>query len=323
MLEVTAMTNGSSATSPPGFREYGVECIERALNRMLALSDRVHSAEDDEAVHDMRVASRRLRAAIAVFGPAFPGKRYGRFRRHVKELTDSLSRARDLDVMIASISELSTVAPASYRAGIEGLREALVKERGRLQKTVRKSLRRLHSADLMAEFQRIAAERSNAESNESEAMFAEAIRSRLDEVWSWQAHVHDPGRVYELHQMRIAVKRLRYTMELFAPLRGPLFAKAIDRVRGVQEHLGKIHDADVLAPALLAHLRQRLKDLEENSGQGIYAVDIPALNGLMMAAGAKHEEREERYQAFLTEWRELQESALFDQIRTMAEGPGE
>ncbi len=76
---------------------------------------------DIERVHDMRVATRRLRAALEVFGPCFPRKRLRRELREVKALADALGERRDRDVAIATLEELSEKLAPSDRDGIESL----------------------------------------------------------------------------------------------------------------------------------------------------------------------------------------------------------
>jgi len=77
-------------------------------------------------LHDMRVATRRLRAALEVFEPCFPRKRYRSALKRVKRLADALGERRDLDVEIEFLTEFATGAPAAdqeaLRARIERLR---------------------------------------------------------------------------------------------------------------------------------------------------------------------------------------------------------
>jgi CHAD domain-containing protein len=76
---------------------------------------------DIERVHDMRVATRRLRAALEVFEPCFPRKRLSAGLGEVKELADALGERRDRDVAIGALEGLSAKMPAPDRAGIESL----------------------------------------------------------------------------------------------------------------------------------------------------------------------------------------------------------
>lgn len=76
---------------------------------------------DIERVHDMRVATRRLRAALEVFEPCFPRKPYGRALREVKRVADGLGERRDRDVAIAALRGFNDQMPAADRRGVESL----------------------------------------------------------------------------------------------------------------------------------------------------------------------------------------------------------
>ena len=80
---------------------------------------------DIERVHDMRVATRRLRAALEVFEPCFPGKPYAQALREVKQLADGLGERRDRDVAIAAMHDFSDQMAAPDRRGISSLIDRL------------------------------------------------------------------------------------------------------------------------------------------------------------------------------------------------------
>jgi CHAD domain-containing protein len=76
---------------------------------------------DIERVHDMRVASRRLRAALEVFEPCFPKKPFGQVLGEVKRLADGLGERRDRDVAIAALRGFNDQMPTPDRRGVESL----------------------------------------------------------------------------------------------------------------------------------------------------------------------------------------------------------
>jgi CHAD domain-containing protein len=80
---------------------------------------------DIERVHDMRVATRRLRAALEVFEPCFPRKRFRAALREVKGLADALGERRDRDVAIAALEQFSAALPAPDRPGVNSLIDRL------------------------------------------------------------------------------------------------------------------------------------------------------------------------------------------------------
>src|SRR5918995_7290477 len=77
---------------------------------------------------------------------------------------------------------------------------------------------------------------------------------RIDEVYSYDGLVADPANVTELHDMRIACKRVRYLLEIFAIAFDEDLEPFIDEVKGLQDLLGDIHDCDVQVPMLEDHI---------------------------------------------------------------------
>ena len=81
----------------------------------------VLDVDEIEGVHDMRVATRRLRAALEVFEPCFPRKRFRAALREVKALADALGERRDRDVTIASLREFAGAVDQEDQPGLESL----------------------------------------------------------------------------------------------------------------------------------------------------------------------------------------------------------
>lgn len=81
----------------------------------------VLDTEDIERVHDMRVATRRLRAALEVFEPCFPAKAHRKALKKVKGLADGLGERRDRDVAIAALGEFGEQLNIPDRRGIDSL----------------------------------------------------------------------------------------------------------------------------------------------------------------------------------------------------------
>jgi CHAD domain-containing protein len=88
-------------------------------------SENVLDTSDIERVHDMRVATRRLRAALEVCEPCFPAKEFKRTLAEVKEIADALGERRDRDVSIDALERFAAEMPAPDRRGIESLVEEL------------------------------------------------------------------------------------------------------------------------------------------------------------------------------------------------------
>ncbi|MDX1934466.1 MAG: CHAD domain-containing protein [Capsulimonadales bacterium] len=89
-----------------------------------------------DALHDMRVGTRRLRAALSVFGALFPPEDLARFERRLGKMTDALGTVRDCDVRIETLRRLMDRLPENEAYGISRLIVRTVKERNRRRKAL-------------------------------------------------------------------------------------------------------------------------------------------------------------------------------------------
>ena len=122
------------------------------------------------------------------------------------------------------------------------------------------------------------------------------LPQRLEEVYTWQPFIRDERRREELHNMRISIKRLRYTMELFrgvyeVPTLDNPYAEFLAVIVDLQEILGDIHDADVVLEVLAGYTSQS----ENQGGQ-------PGIATLMTRT---KETRKADYETFLEKWEQL------------------
>ena len=103
---------------------------------------------DARRVHDTRVASRRLRAVLEIFAPAFPSRPYKSVLRDVKALADALGERRDPDVQLATLDELAGAMPRVQRPGAEALAERLRERRERADAALAGALEHVERSDL-------------------------------------------------------------------------------------------------------------------------------------------------------------------------------
>jgi CHAD domain-containing protein len=137
----------------------GLECdepFELAAARVVdvraaevfAHSEGVLGTEDIEPLHDMRVASRRLRGAKEVFRPCFPKNRYKAAMKPLKALADALGERRDRDVAIAFLEEFLTEAPSGDRGRLEILVARLREEQAEANEALRPLMEEERLAEL-------------------------------------------------------------------------------------------------------------------------------------------------------------------------------
>lgn len=112
------------------YGEVAARVLEVRTEELIEYSAGVLDMSDIERVHDMRVATRRLRAAIEVFRPCFPKGRAKAVLREVKALADALGERRDRDVAIDALDRFAAAMPAPDRPGIRSLSASFEEEQG-------------------------------------------------------------------------------------------------------------------------------------------------------------------------------------------------
>ena len=126
----------SPASVQPAFIDTGKRMLEDRVDKLLAWTSEVLKHEDIEAVHKMRVATRRLRATLDAFESCCEPKQFKKTYRHIKKIADLLGDARDTDVMLQGLHVRLEQAPAEERAGIQWLIQRLDVYRQQKQKAL-------------------------------------------------------------------------------------------------------------------------------------------------------------------------------------------
>jgi len=281
-------------------------------------------AKDVESVHQARVASRRLRAAMRMFDDCFPGKKARRWRKEVRRLTGGLGPARDVDVQAQFVKRsLSELTDGALRAGVRRLLLRLQQARHRLQPRVVRAVQRARGSGAVEEMIEVAKATETRLAEEgvsvhSPFVFLRAERlilRRLEGVLTLQDCLADPADAARHHEMRIATKRLRYTMEICRPVYDERLREFLAAAKQIQTYLGDIHDCDVWTEALPAFRKaERLRTAE------YYGSARPFKR---LAAGIEHlieDRRRRREEAFaeLTDyWRECTEAGTWDRLAGM------
>lgn len=215
--------------------------------RLAALSRALPGAQkgDVQAVHQARVATRRIREALPLVARGRTGKS---LKKSVRKLTRALGPVRELDVALMNLDQLRNSGDVS-EAAIARLRQLITEERQRLGA----EMVRLISHFNLEKFQKKAVEavahgpeasgsrdpRRVAAALGRAARRAEGLRAAIDNA----AGIYLPDR---LHQVRITVKKLRYALEIAQDLSGSRATARVRTLKRVQDLLGRMHDLEML-----------------------------------------------------------------------------
>jgi CHAD domain-containing protein len=140
------------------FREAAASAIEVRADEVFAFRDRALDTSDIEGVHDMRVATRRLRAVMEIFAVCFPKEQHRRALKEVKELADTLGERRDPDVMIDGLEKVAQSLGPADRSGIRQLERSLRDEQAEANERLAAMLDRIDRYRLRERLVALAAE---------------------------------------------------------------------------------------------------------------------------------------------------------------------
>ena len=223
------------------------------LARMLAREAGVREGREPRDVHAMRVATRRQRAAWRVFGESFRPKRTKRYRTGLREIAARLGGVRDLDVLLEAMDVYRADLPVTEQRALEPLLAGW--------RTHREDARVLLIRELDSDGYRrwVDDYRDFVRTEGAGALPVAAVEphrvrdTAASRIWAAYEHVrgYEPvlrwADVETLHDLRIAGKWLRYTIEFVREALGEEANPLIARVTAMQDHLGLMNDADVSA----------------------------------------------------------------------------
>jgi len=268
-------------TADDHLAEAGRKVLRFHLARMVAREEGTRIGRDSEELHGMRVATRRQRAAWRVFGFAFDQKRTGHHQQRLKLVARELGGVRDMDVLIEAAEAYQAKQAAAEAAAFEPLVGSWRVQRDAARIVLLKGLdsgKYRRWVDEYIAFVQAEGDGALAVGPVQPHRVRDTMPSR---VWS----AYEGVRAYEsvmrwadvntLHDLRIAAKWLRYTLEFVREALGREAGPVIEKVVALQDHLGWLHDADVAAGLARGFLVEHAGDLSEHESAAIgrYLVD--------------------------------------------------
>lgn len=229
------------------------------LDQAAAAFPRLQDPADTEALHDFRVALRRLRSCLRSYRPYLEESLPKKLRRRLRDLAASTGPGRDTEVQIEWLRGRSRHLGSYHRAGLawmigrleermraanEEMSDRLPKEFPRIEEGLRERLSTYHTE--------VHLDAGGHPSPDLAEVTASILRSQAAELESHLARVDGPEDEHEAHEARISAKRLRYLLE---PFDQPETAALVKRMKKLQDLLGELHDAHVLETELTEALQ--------------------------------------------------------------------
>jgi CHAD domain-containing protein/CYTH domain-containing protein len=293
------------------------------LDEAQAARVRLDDADDAEALHDFRVAIRRLRSTVRAYADQMDDGIGGKDRRRLRRLAHATGDARDGEVMIGWMGARRDGLSEDELPGLDWLVARLQKRQAKLDAGLREEV----AHDFERECERLAdrlewyaARVTAGEPREGPRMggaVADLVDSHADALQAALASVQSVDEQELLHEGRIDAKRLRYLLEPFTDDDDTARA-LVKRLKKLQEALGEMHDAHV-AGQLLASERVKVEAADPQPSP-------PVVPGLDALAAAAVRETEQRYAEVEGEWLGGRADDFFAQVHALAAqwraGPG-
>jgi len=240
------------------------------LNRLMSFEARVLKGDDADAIHDMRVASRRLQQVLDLLYPKPRPQEYRRMRRQIQRCRQVLGDVRNCDVLLEIVGRSLGRKRSARREAWTSVQHFLLMRRS---ETFSRTIRKIGKINLSVFYVNLKEflHRDKAHSHVAEHHahsagaprpgFAKDLTSALESTWKrFEDQIelsHRDPRPEAIHGARIATKRLRYLLEVFHKFAVPGSADALVCLRQLQKDLGEWHDLEVLEQMMIELLARR------------------------------------------------------------------
>lgn len=295
------------------YHNYIESIVFKHLKRFTQHKDCARKLKDIEDVHQVRVATRRLRTAFWVFKNAFPKRVIKHWNEDIRGVAKSLGRARDLDVQIDFLKDLVNmkISPQN-KAGLEKMFQLLQEKRQAQQIKVIAALDKLDRKEtinkIIKDLPKILDKKKDYPNKKLFVIARRKITKRLKIILLIEPLITQPDKIEELHLLRIAAKKLRYTMETFEPLYGKRMEFFIESAKSIQQVLGQLHDFDIWIANLPRNISEKGIEKELSSGITYYLNRCRKL-------------RNQTYDDFVQKWNNLKEENVWDELIEFSANP--
>jgi CHAD domain-containing protein len=280
-----------------------LEVVRDYLRQALHESDK-----DPEYVHQLRVGTRRAGAALEIFALCLPDKAYQAARKQLRRVRRAAGEARDWDVFLLELHRRHRQHVERDQPGLDFLLGYALAQRTAAQAHLQAA-----SPKPPFEFQRFLAETVAAvrppHPDDSPRRLLDLARPLLSTLLKEldQASACDLNDYDHLHRVRIAGKRLRYAMEVFADCFGPAFREQLyPAVEEMQEILGRANDSHVASQRVTA-LRAKLLQTAPEPWQRFK----PGIEGLLRYHQRRLPKERRRFLRWWQRWQESGGEAAF------------
>lgn len=299
-------------------KAYAADLLKNQISYLENQIEGLIYEENIDFLHHTRVMSRRVRNTISVFSSYFGKKNSKRWFSAFRKLTKSLTKVRDLDVQILFLeTKISELKEQKILTGLQRILLRKQQERAKKQETVHAAILQFEKTNVLSEIKSFIENNPLDQDNFSPPEFlVELGKKEIDNLtkvcFSYVPFITNPEQEEALHNLRIAIKNLRYTTELFKPIL-PDLDTYITTMKKFQDDLGGIHDCDVWIQHLDTFMEKEKRKVEKFYGQpGPFNFIKP---GIVFLKDELKNRKIDIHNQFITRWQEEYKNDYWSKIQ--------
>jgi len=388
------MTNEMRERIDPGFGKFAADNLLSLILKLQHETTGARTSDDIEYIHQSRVFSRRLRAALKIFSPCLPEKQVKNWEREIKKITRALGEARDIDVQIGFIrsyfekhandvldkeilfypsglsstritaalsdpaykkdllekdtisgtigffvqnlnekKERDEIISSGYiqvhpiRIGLECLVLRLNNQRRLLQPGIIKIINQFEKSDIVGSMTTWLHEikvKAMLEDTEIFSLYGYEqafyhIMLCIQELFWYESSLSDPNLIEQHHKMRIAAKKFRYTLEIFADLFDDHLKPEIKTFKKIQDTIGDMHDCDVwiqILPDVI--ISEKAASIRYFGNENFFTLIEPGLQAMLLDI---KQDRECLFSSLQSLWQSIKDEGFWDRLEEKVSAP--
>ena len=258
----TARARATPRAKPPtDFQALILDSLHDRWRTFRSELKRCQKKFSEEAVHDLRVATRRLISTLDLVDRIHPETKLRKARRALKKQLDTFSPLRDVQVQLLSIEKMLPSFPE-----LQGFYDSLMQREHKLVQRLSIDLKGIKTGKIKARVARAAGQLeilldTPAAQQEKRTEAIQAVEIAFNRVVECKQAI-DPSDSASIHRMRVAFKKFRYLVEALAPVLRYVTSQQLKAMDAFQGSMGDIQDADVLLTNVRTFARQRGTECE-------------------------------------------------------------
>lgn len=228
------------------------------LARIHSLEDQARARQDPIAIHDMRVATRRLRSAFKLFRPYSSKRSFKKLGKTPRTLAHALGDVRNLDVRLEHLDTFIRSLPEEKKGGLDALTSDWQLRRSKAHQELVELLDGSKYDQWIGRMEDFIEEERRKNGVRVAVVLPAVMWKKYGKLRTFEPRINDASPE-ALHALRVRIKEFRYALEFFATALGSPAGALVEPLVTLQDHLGALHDSQLSQQAIAEYLAARAR----------------------------------------------------------------